>query len=117
MESFKQLLGTKGEKLALQFLRRKGYKILVKNFACRTGEIDIIARDGEDTVFIEVKTRSSDAFGLPQASVCPKKRKHIFRTAQFYIKNYIGVEENFRFDVVSIVLGDTIKIELIKNAF
>ncbi|MBU3933393.1 MAG: YraN family protein [Candidatus Omnitrophica bacterium] len=117
MHRYKQDLGAKGEGLALQFLRRRGYKIITRNFSCRFGEIDIIARQGKATVFVEVKTRSSCGFGLPQDSVRRDKIKHLLRCAQFYIKNYADPEGNFRFDVVAIVLGDTSRINLIKNAF
>ena len=117
MNGYKQTLGAKGERLALQFLRRRGYRIIARNFSCRFGEIDIIARQGKSTVFVEVKTRSSCGFGLPEESVRQDKIKHLLRSAQFYIKNYTDPEGNFRFDVVSIILGDTSRINLIKNAF
>lgn len=117
MNRYKQRLGEKGERLALQFLQRNGYKIITRNFSCRLGEIDIIARQGKVTVFIEVKTRSSSNFGLPQDSIKARKIKHMFRCAQFYIRNYANPEGDFRFDVVSIVLGETVQIHLIKNAF
>lgn len=115
MNKYKQTLGRKGEKLALRFLRQAGYKIIAKNFSCRLGEIDIIAREDKTTVFIEVKTRSSCAFGLPEDSLNHNKIKHLYRCAQFYIKKYSNPEGNFRFDVVSIVLEDKLKIYLIKN--
>jgi len=117
MKTFRQTLGGKGENLALQFLRRKGYKIIIRNFSCRLGEIDIIARQGETTVFIEVKTRSSCEFGLPQEAIKREKIKHLLRCAQFYIKKYADPEGDFRFDVVSVVLGATAQIYLIKDAF
>lgn len=117
MDKYKQNLGAKGEKTALQFLCRNGYKIITRNFSCKLGEIDIIARQGKTTVFIEVKTRSSCEYGTPQDAINPKKIKHLQRSAQFYIKNYAHPEDNFRFDVVSIIYGNTTKIDLIKNAF
>ena len=117
MKNYRQLLGAKGEKLALTFLRQRGYKIIVRNFCCRFGEIDIIARQEETTVFIEVKTRYSRAFGLPQEAIKIEKIRHLQRVAQFYIKNYATPEGDFRFDVVSIILGEATKIHLIKNAF
>ena len=117
MNRYKQALGVKGERLALQFLRRRGYKIITRNFSCRFGEIDIIARQGKTTVFVEVKTRSSCQFGLPEDSIRRDKIRHLLHSAQFYIKNYANPEEDFRFDVVSIILGDTSQVNLIKNAF
>lgn len=118
MSKYKRNLGLKGEKIALQFLRRNGYRIISRNFCCRLGEIDLIARQGKSTVFIEVKTRSSCEFGLPEDSINPKKIKHLLRCAQFYIKNHAHPEDDFRFDVVSVILGSTTtRINLIKNAF
>ena len=103
MTGYQQKLGVKGEKLALQFLRSKGYEIISRNFSCRLGEIDIIARQGKATVFIEVKTRSCSDFGLPEDAIVKKKRRHLWRTAQFYIKNYAHQEDEFRFDLVAIL--------------
>jgi putative endonuclease len=117
MNRYKQKLGEMGEKTAVQFLRRKGYRIIARNFSCRLGEIDIIARREKTTVFVEVKTRSSRAFGLPQESITKEKIKHLRRCAQFYIKSHAGSEENFRFDVVSIISGNCPQIQLIQNAF
>lgn len=116
MKTYKQALGTKGERLALHFLRQSGYKIIARNFSCRFGEIDIIAQEGEITVFIEVKTRASCEFGLPQEAIRPKKIKHLWRSAQFYIKRYANPEGGFRFDAVAIVLSkDKPRIHLIKD--
>ncbi|MBN2096868.1 MAG: YraN family protein [Candidatus Omnitrophica bacterium] len=117
MDKYKQALGKRGERLAVQFLRRQGYRILARNFSCRLGEIDLIAQEKDTTVFIEVKTRASCEFGLPQAAIRQKKIKHLRRTAQYYIKHNAHSDDNFRFDVVAIVLEDLPKIELIKNAF
>lgn len=117
MNKIKQRIGQKGEKIARQFLLQLGYKIIARNFLCRFGEIDIIAKHERTIVFIEVKTRSSDIFGLPQEAIRKDKIKHLRRCAQFYIKNYADPEENFRFDAVSIVLSHPPQIELIKNAF
>ena len=117
MKRYKQIIGAKGEKIARQFLRQKGYRIITRNFSCPFGEIDIIARQGKATVFIEVKTRSSCKFGLPQEGIKAEKIKHLLRSARFYIKKYAHPDGEFRFDIVSIVLGDTTRIDLIKNAF
>lgn len=115
MNRYTQILGAKGERLALQFLHRKGYKIITRNFSCCLGEIDIIARQGKTTVFIEVKTRSSCAFGLPQDAIKTGKIKHLRRVAQFYIKNCADPDGEFRFDLVAIVLGNKPEIHLIKD--
>jgi len=116
MKTYKQALGIKGEKLALHFLRQRGYKIIARNFSCRFGEIDIIARQGKTTAFIEVKTRTSCEFGLPQEAIRPEKLKHLWRSAQFYIKRYANPEGEFRFDAVAVVLSkDKALIHLIKD--
>ena len=99
------------------FLEQKGYIMIAKNFSCKLGEIDLIARQGKTIVFIEVKTRSSCEFGLPQESIGPKKVRHLRRCAQFYINKFSGQEEGFRLDVVSIILSDPPQIELLVNAF
>lgn len=120
MQNQRGLLGKKGEKLARQFLRRKGYRIITANFSCRYGEIDLICRDGDVTVFVEVRTKSSCAYGLPQESIMAKKIRHLLTAAQFYITNYVQgqpEEKAFRFDVVSIIWGAFVQIELIKDAF
>ncbi len=117
MKRYKQIIGAKGERIALQFLRQKGYRIITRNFSCPFGEIDIIARQGKATVFVEVKTRSSCKFGLPQEGIKAEKIKHLLRSAQFYIKKYARPDGDFRFDVVSIILGAPIRIDLIKNVF
>jgi len=101
----------------LRFLRRKGYKIIARNFSSPVGEIDIIARQGREMVFIEVKARSSPDFGWPEEAISREKIKHLFRAAQFYIKRNAHSEEIFRFDVVSIIFGEKPQITLIKDAF
>ena len=115
MAKYRQVLGKKGERLALQFLRKRGYRILKRNFSCRFGEIDIIARQGKTTVFVEVKTRTSSEFGLPQEAINKEKIKHLWYCAQFYIKNYADPDSQFRFDLVSIILKDKVEISLIEN--
>lgn len=117
MKGYKQAIGRKGEKLALQFLRQNGYRIVARNFSCCFGEIDIIARQGKALVFIEVKARSTVNFGLPEESVGAEKIKHLKRAAQFYIKACACQEEEFRFDVIAIVLQESPLVHLIKDAF
>ncbi|NQS99636.1 MAG: YraN family protein [Candidatus Omnitrophica bacterium] len=117
MQGYKQRLGKKGERLAVQFLRHKGYQIIAKNFSSRLGEIDIIAYCGTTIVFIEVKTRTSCDWGHPQEAIGPDKIRRLVRCAQFYIKKHANPDDNFRFDVVSVILGQPNQIELIENAF
>ena len=111
-------LGKKGEDFAADFLTKKGYKIKERNYRSPLGEIDIIAMSGQTLVFIEVKTRSSARFGLPFEAVNKRKQGQIAKTALYYMaKNKIR-EHAARIDVVSIISnGDTLKAELIENAF
>lgn len=115
---FKRDLGNKGEALAVRFLRRQGYKILERNFRLRAGEIDIVAKDGNQLVFVEVKTRSSDNQEFLRTSVNRGKEKRLIKTASYYLekKEYQGLVS--RFDVIFIVANNgKMKIEHIKNVF
>ncbi len=113
-------LGERGERLALKFLKKQGYKILHTNYRCPLGEIDIVASCACTLVFLEVKTRSSDDFGPPQSAVTAAKQKQLARLASFYLKRYGISKQDCRFDVVAVRLtpaGKLLDIELIKNAF
>lgn len=111
----KRSIGTKQEQVAANFLRENGYNIITMNFYCRSGEIDIIAKDQEYLVFIEVKYRSSLQNGYPEEAVHIRKQRSIIRAARFYMLSQ-GISEDTpcRFDVV-VILGEEIK--LISNAF
>ena len=119
METTSQTTGAVGEALAFQFLRARGYKILLKNYECPLGEIDLIAKEKGALVFIEVKTRQSEAMGTPAESVTFHKRGQIVKTAHYYLKRYGIRDVACRFDVVSIFLPpDKLPvIEVIENAF
>ena len=110
----------KGENLAGKFLRKRGYKILKRNYAGKSGEIDIVAYDKGAISFVEVKTRLSENYGPPELSVTREKRKRIIRTALNYLAiNHID-DIDFRFDVVSILFKEDDNkpdIELFKSAF
>ncbi len=114
-----QNLGVLGEELAYQYLRKEGYKVLLRNYECALGEIDLIAKDKGALVFVEVKTRTSSAMGHPAEAVTSAKQHQILKCAQFYVKRYGIREVPCRFDVVSILIpssGET-RIELIRDAF
>ncbi|MGB3212771.1 MAG: YraN family protein [Desulforhopalus sp.] len=119
MLNSRQRLGKKGEEKATKYLRAKGYSILHKNYRCKIGEIDIIAQDGPVLVFIEVKTRSGLLFGTPAAAVTLKKQRQISRTAQYYLAELSIFDSPARFDVVSVLSGDSgnDRIDHIKDAF
>ena len=119
METASQTLGAIGEELAFHFLWRRGYKILLRNYVSPLGEIDLIAKEKGALVFVEVKTRRSDAMGVPAESVTHQKRHQIVKTAHYYIKRYGIHNVPCRFDVVSILMpeGSDAQVEVIENAF
>ena len=110
----------KGEALAGKLLKKRGYKILKRNYVSKYGEIDIVAYDKGAISFVEVKTRQSDNYGPPELAVTKEKRKRIIRTALNYlVKNHIE-DIDYRFDVVSILFKENDNkpnIELFENAF
>ena len=102
---YKKLLGRAGEVKASKFLKKLGYTILETNYRTHVGEADIIARDGDVVVFIEVKTRSDQAFGLPSEAVNKRKQEKYFRVAtEYLVRNHLDDCE-CRFDVVEIENG------------
>lgn len=115
MQSSRRQTGAAYEELAAQWLTEQGYTILEKNFYCRQGEIDLIARDGRYLVFIEVKYRRDGQAGYPAEAVNRYKQRKISRAAVYYChRHQIPEEQACRFDVIS-MLGD--EVEHIKNAF
>jgi putative endonuclease len=110
-------LGDKGEGLACNFLKKKGYRVILRNFKTSLGEIDIIAKDKDTLVFIEVKTRESLQYGQPFESVTRIKRKKIANVATLYLKKLKEIPA-CRFDIVSIYhKKGNLVFELIKDAF
>lgn len=111
----KRSLGTKHEQIAAEYLKTMGYLITETNFRCRQGEIDLIARDGEYLVFVEVKYRADSRAGEPEEAVTPAKRRTILQVARFYLYCHrLPETTKCRFDVVAIK-GD--KVRVIKDAF
>lgn len=110
-------LGMWGENVAADYLQKKGMKIIERNFRCRLGEIDIIARQGGYLVFIEVRTRSSAICGLPQESITAAKVKKVRRLAQFYLAQKSLANVNVRFDVVAVFCTGDTTVTHIENAF
>ena len=97
-------LGSSGEALASDFLEKKGFTIVEKNYKTPLGEIDIIAQDNGTVVFIEVKTRSTDSFGYPFEAVHAKKQGKLKKLALLYMKR-VGKEVPARFDILSIQIN------------
>lgn len=96
-------LGSWGEALAEKYLKKKGYIIVERNFRCRLGELDIIALDGTELVFIEVKTRKSQSYGLPCEAVNSAKIRHLKRTAAYYTAVFYASQRDARLDVIEIL--------------
>ena len=100
----KQIKGKNGEELATLYLQNNGYKIITRNFRCMQGEIDIIAKDKETIVFVEVKTRTSIKYGEAKEAVGRCKQKHIFEAANYYLYKY-GLEDHYvRIDVIEVYI-------------
>lgn len=95
-------LGKKGEQLAVSFLRQKQYEILHCNWTWGRREIDIVARQGDTIVFVEVKTRSSQSFGMPEEAVHHRKAEHLLLAADRYLEQYDLQPSAIRFDIISI---------------
>jgi putative endonuclease len=94
--------GASGEDLACRHLESRGYRVLARNFRCRTGEIDVVARQETTTVFVEVKERLGDSHGLGVESVTARKRQRLVRAARQYAAQAGLLESPLRFDVISI---------------
>lgn len=96
-------LGARGEEAAARFLVHRGYEILERNWTCTAGEADIVARDGDAIVFVEVKTRSDSSMGFPAEAVTAKKRQRYERIACLYLERHELTDVLVRFDVISLV--------------
>lgn len=119
MVDTRRKLGNRGEKIAAKFLRKQGYQIIEKNYRSRLGEIDIVAKEDESVVFVEVKTRCSTDFGLPEEALSYDKRRRLSKLALGYLAHRRIKDTNCRFDVVSILMDNNRAnhVKLIKNAF
>ena len=116
---FQLSLGDRGEMAACDFLRAQGYQILEKNYKCKLGEVDLVARRSGRLAFIEVKTRTSDHFGMPQEAVDLKKQEKIFKIAQWYLREKKIEKAPIAFDVVAVLWkeGEAPDLRLIADAF
>ncbi len=113
-----QEFGRESEEIAARYLKKKGYKILERNYRTELGEIDIIAKQKKTLVFVEVKARKSNRFGSPKEAVTPKKQLKISMVALLYLKKTCQGNEKARFDVVTVAgQGKNAEVEIIKNAF
>jgi len=114
-----QALGRRGEDLAHRYLRRQGYVIVARNYRLASGdaEADLIAWDGAELVIVEVKARRNEEHGPPDRAVGPDKQAHLLRVARSYARKTSAPWESIRFDVVTVVLEPTPKLQLLRNAF
>lgn len=115
----RQSLGVLGEDLAVARLQECGYRIVARNFRCVFGEIDIIAEEGDDLVFVEVKACRGRSYGLPEEAVHKRKQHKLIQVAQYYLNRYALTECSWRIDVVAIDLnaqGASREIRLYQHA-
>ncbi len=118
MTEARQRLGSLGESLAAEVLRRNGYRILARNVRTPLGEIDLIARQGDTLVFIEVKMRRSLRCGTPAEAVTSSKQRRLRRAAEYYLLKQPARAVKIRFDVVAITLiADNPEVKIIQAAF
>ena len=117
MTDKRKKIGDYGENIARGYLENKGYVFIERNYRCDKGEIDLIMKDGEYTVFIEVKHRRDLKMGHPCEAVTPSKQKSIIRTAKYYIYENRLENVDFRFDVFEVFGMETVEVNHIENAF
>ena len=115
MPTSRTRLGTWGEGLAGRFLQDKGYIILATNYRTSYGEVDIVARDGEELVFVEVRTRRGGSFGAPEESLSKAKVRRLLNTCQEYVQNTAGEDAEWRIDLVCIYLGPGRQVQRIQH--
>jgi len=123
VDHYKQKLGAKGEALARDMYKIKGYRVVARNFKCRIGEIDLILIKDNVLVFCEVKTRTRLAFGMPAEAINEKKKQHLRRSAASYLSqgmrlNRLYKDFDMRFDVVEVIfVGEKWEVNHMENAF
>jgi len=112
-------IGQRGEDIASDYLKRNDFSIILRNYRKKYGELDIIAENEGDLVFIEVKTRTTESHGSAEEAVTPSKQRQIIKLATVYISEHSLFDKNVRFDVISILLENTqvVKLNHIKHAF
>lgn len=113
--SRKALLGRSGERLVASWLvaswlEARGLRVLARNWRCPYGEIDLVAEDGDELVFVEVKTRRGTALGAPEEAITPRKRRHLIAAVQSYLAEFAREERPYRIDVVAVQLEPSGKL-------
>jgi putative endonuclease len=110
----RQGLGQTGERLAAEALKSEGYSILERNFRCRQGEIDLVAEDEHDLIFVEVKARRGVSFGLPEDALTIRKRRKLMEVASYYLDLHACSDRSWRIDVVAVQFSSSGKLEEIR---
>jgi putative endonuclease len=110
----RQGLGRTGERLAAEALMSEGYRILERNFRCRQGEIDLVAEDEHDLIFVEVKARRGVSFGLPEDALTMRKRRKLMEVASYYLDLHACSDRSWRIDVVAVQFSSGGKLEEIR---
>jgi putative endonuclease len=116
----RRALGTIGEEAALRHLRARGYRIRARNVRCPLGELDVVAEQGGELVFVEVKTRSTTDRGAPFDAITPAKRRRLWRLATYYLVTHRLQDRPCRFDAVSVLVtprGQVVRVEVRAGAF
>jgi putative endonuclease len=119
MGDYRRRVGRRGEEVAVAYLKQQGYSILVRNWRCSAGELDIVAREGETLAFVEVRTRRGDRYGTPEESITPAKQAKLVELAQTYLQENNLTDQNWRIDVVAVEMdrrGRVKRLNLIRNA-
>ncbi|MDQ3679392.1 MAG: YraN family protein [Actinomycetota bacterium] len=115
MTQRRRVLGARGEEAVAAWYQARGYEVLIRNWRCREGELDLVVRDGRKFVFCEVKTRTTDAFGAPVEAVTRTKQMRLRRLAARWLEDEAPVRpREIRFDVASVLEGT---IEVVEGAF
>ena len=119
MPTDRSRLGSSGERLAQEYLGGAGYEILETNYRCQWGEVDIITRDGDSLVFVEVRTRRSTSFGTPEESITKEKAQRLIATAETYLDEHQSSAAQWRIDFISVEMdhrGRLKPLRHVKNA-
>ncbi len=118
-KDYKRRLGQRGEEIATAYLQRQGYVIVTRNWRCPVGELDIVAREGETLVFVEVRARRGDRFGTAEESITPAKQAKLVELARTYLQENCLTDHDWRIDVIAIQIdrrGTVKRLNLIRNA-
>ena len=119
MPDKRHVLGRRGEDYAAHYLAASGYRVLARNWRCKSGEIDLIAEEAEALIFVEVRTRRGDRWGTPEESITPAKRTKLVAAAQTYLDEHGQADRDWRIDVLAIEIGSRGEVQrctLIENA-